>query len=228
LTQMGGAVESLHFFPHSRVPAVAIHFACPNCKTTYTVNDRDAGNKWDCKTCGQRLEVPKPPVRLKTVLGDYIAAEGPPPESSPAPEAVPRPVPPTRDEEPARNDEAGDRYEAPPPRPGKVQAIAFMLILGGAWAVFWVLGWAFLSGCLCLAWPGTYYSIVFAIMAVIRGAELMGSGSEARRSPRTILIMQVVCAVSADPANVVCGILGMVFLNDPALDRYFARGSRDD
>jgi transcription elongation factor Elf1 len=50
---------------------MAIRFACPVCKTPYTVDDRDAGKKADCKKCGQRLQVPSPP-RLKTVLGEVI------------------------------------------------------------------------------------------------------------------------------------------------------------
>ena len=50
---------------------MAIRFACPACETAYTVNDRDAGKKADCKKCGQRLQVPSPP-RLKTVLGEVL------------------------------------------------------------------------------------------------------------------------------------------------------------
>lgn len=83
---------------------MAIRFACPVCKTEYTVNDREAGEKSECKVCGQRLEVPKPPQRLKTILGEVIVDESPapgptppplwanrqPPESD-APEAKPRP-----------------------------------------------------------------------------------------------------------------------------------------
>src|SRR5215218_4585519 len=50
---------------------MSIRFACPACKTAYTVNDRDAGKKSECKTCGQRLQVPAP-QRAKTVLGEAL------------------------------------------------------------------------------------------------------------------------------------------------------------
>ncbi|WP_157369818.1 MJ0042-type zinc finger domain-containing protein [Zavarzinella formosa] len=40
---------------------MSIVFACPTCKTQYTVNDQDAGKKSNCKKCGQRLQVPAPP-----------------------------------------------------------------------------------------------------------------------------------------------------------------------
>lgn len=50
---------------------MSIRFACPVCKTTYTVNEKNAGQKADCKKCGQRLEVPAP-LRAKTVLGEVL------------------------------------------------------------------------------------------------------------------------------------------------------------
>jgi hypothetical protein len=78
---------------------VAIRFACPKCKTPYTVNDRDAGKKSECKVCGQRLQVPAP-VRAKTVLGEVIPAHRSPPIVPP-----PRPAKPPKVEQPEPEDE---------------------------------------------------------------------------------------------------------------------------
>jgi hypothetical protein len=102
------------------------------------------------------------------------------------------------------------------------------VLLGGGWAALWALGGIVLSACLCLGWPGTYYAIVFAILACIRGAELMGSGAGARNSPRTILIMQVISIVNLDVVNTAAGIVGLVFLSDPAVDRHFGGRKWDD
>jgi mono/diheme cytochrome c family protein len=44
-----------------------IRFACPNCMHVYDVHDRQAGTKFACESCGQRVQVPKP-VQLPTVL----------------------------------------------------------------------------------------------------------------------------------------------------------------
>jgi hypothetical protein len=96
-----------------------------------------------------------------------------------------------------------------------------MLLLGGGWAILWALAGVVLSFCYCLAWPGTYYGVVFGILALIRGAELMSAGQGARRSPRTMLIMQIIAVVNADVANLACGIVGLVFLNDPEVEAYF-------
>jgi transcription elongation factor Elf1 len=67
---------------------VPIRFACPKCQTAYTAHDRDAGKKSECKTCGQRLEVPAP-LRSKTVLGQILPeTRGP----IPVPSSPPIPV----------------------------------------------------------------------------------------------------------------------------------------
>src|SRR6476661_8050482 len=101
-----GAVLS-PLFPTEDSP-VAIHFACPECKTPYTVNDRDAGKKSDCKQCGQRLEVPKPPERLRTVLGETLPTDEDEHDRTPL-DVIP-------DREPARedHDRAGPTPEPEP------------------------------------------------------------------------------------------------------------------
>jgi transcription elongation factor Elf1 len=63
---------------------MSIRFACPVCKTDYTVNDRDAGKKAECKTCGQRLQVP-PSQRAKTVLGEVLPGPHVEPTTAPRP-----------------------------------------------------------------------------------------------------------------------------------------------
>lgn len=53
---------------------MAIRFLCPVCKTTYAVNDRVGGTKFQCKACGQRVQVPAP-LRSKTILGEILPAD---------------------------------------------------------------------------------------------------------------------------------------------------------
>jgi hypothetical protein len=59
---------------------MSIRFVCPKCGQNYTVNDRDAGKKSDCKMCGQRLQVPALKARTKTVIGELV----PPPLARPS------------------------------------------------------------------------------------------------------------------------------------------------
>jgi hypothetical protein len=62
---------------------VSIRFTCPICKTAYTVNDRNAGQKAECKVCGQRLQVPTPAAKTQTVVG--VPVEFPGPSAEPVP-----------------------------------------------------------------------------------------------------------------------------------------------
>jgi hypothetical protein len=57
---------------------VSIHFACPSCKSLYKIFDRDAGRKFNCRQCGQRIQVPLPSASTpenKTRLGETISSE---------------------------------------------------------------------------------------------------------------------------------------------------------
>lgn len=56
----------------------------------------------------------------------------------------------------------------------------------------------------------------------------MGGGPGARRSPRATLIMQIITIVNLDVVNLAAGIVGFVFLNDPAVDRYYSGRGRYD
>lgn len=124
-----------------------IHFACPSCKTTYTVDDKHAGKKSNCARCGQRLQVPTPmPVRNKTILGDFLpvakraaAAENDDPE--------PIPLTPRREV----SDDDGSAAESPasdgvpfygycPPIPKSRNWAMPMVAIGGAIGVLLVFG----------------------------------------------------------------------------------------
>jgi hypothetical protein len=37
-------------------------YSCPRCRTVLQCEDRAAGSKHPCPTCGRRLRVPAPPV----------------------------------------------------------------------------------------------------------------------------------------------------------------------
>ena len=111
----------------------------------------------------------------------------------------------------------------PGEKPGKVQAIAIMTLVGGILAV--VLGASLLLGlattCIGLLWPGPYFSIVLGIMAIVKGSKLLGREDYLETAPRTIAIMQIINVINCDTINVVLGILTLVFLSDPEVDTYY-------
>jgi hypothetical protein len=112
---------------------------------------------------------------------------------------------------------------APSRKPGKVQAIAIMVLVGGIVAVFLGLVW-FLSlamTCIGLLWPGPYYAIVAGILAIIKGAKLLGKEDYKQKAPKTIAIMQIICIVNCDIANLALGIVTLVFLGDEEVKAYY-------
>jgi uncharacterized membrane protein YidH (DUF202 family)/DNA-directed RNA polymerase subunit RPC12/RpoP len=105
-------------------------------------------------------------------------------------------------------------------RPSQVQTLAIFLLIGGIGACVLALLESVTSAGYCCLWPGTYYGLVYGIMAIIRGSQMMGR-HESRQSPRTMFIMAIVCIVNLDILNLVFGILGMSMLNSPELQRYY-------
>jgi DNA-directed RNA polymerase subunit RPC12/RpoP len=52
-----------------------IHYSCPRCSAILQAADQEAGSKVACPHCGQRLQLPLPPVN-KTVLAPAVDAAG--------------------------------------------------------------------------------------------------------------------------------------------------------
>lgn len=109
-------------------------------------------------------------------------------------------------------------------RPGKVQAIAIMTLIGGIQAAIFALIWlgADLSSffCLCL-WPGQYYTAVLAVLAIIKGAQLLGQDARSYPPPRGTAIMMIIDIINGDVVNCVLGILVLVFCSDPEVETFF-------
>ena len=138
--------------------------------------------------------------------GGATAVQTPPPGTGPAPYGPP---PPWRS--PA---------SAADTKPGRVEAIGIMLLVGGIIALSY-------SGAtpkfhIIRLWgPFAAYSLVLGIMAIIRGIRILRKGGPCQRSPRTIAIMQVINIVNFDVVNFVLGLVTLSFLKDPAVRRYF-------
>jgi predicted Zn finger-like uncharacterized protein len=199
-----------------------------------------------CPACGRPLRVPesllgqmvKCPSCLHTFAAPDSLGEVPPPgppEAVREPEPPPRPRDDDRDDyrervrrRPADEDWDEDEEDYRPGRrggdkPGKVQAIAIMTLVGGIHALLVGLVGLLLgvSTCVCLLWPGTYYSIVLGILAVIKGSQLLGSDAHRQAPPQAIAIMQIVNIVNGDVPNCVMGILTLVFLSEKPIARFF-------
>ena len=109
-------------------------------------------------------------------------------------------------------------------KPGKVQAIAIMTLVGGILAtlqsIFWLLymmiaGLATL-GIACICAPVPIYQLVAGIICIIQGSKMLGANPNlAYEKAKTTGIIQIICIISCDFINLILGILVLVFLTDP-------------
>jgi GYF domain 2 len=123
-----------------------------------------------------------------------------------------------------RRDDWADEYEDRPRRkklkkPGQIQAIAIMMLVGGILGILVFLGFA--ASCIGLVWPGIYFELVVSIMCIVRAANMLGRDDQG--PPKTLSILMIICIVNLDVINCVLGIVCIVMLSAPEVVSYYRR-----
>jgi predicted Zn finger-like uncharacterized protein len=211
--------------------------SCPSCQRTLRVPESLLGQAVKCPSCATNFTAP-----------DNIEEEAAPRPSA-APERPSRrpAAPPPEDDyddepRPSRRrsrDDYDDVDEAPQrirrrrgdEKPGKVQAIAIMVLIGGILSTLYSLGvLAYIGligvasmgiGLLCCLWPGPYYGLVLGIMAILKGTRLLGDKAHREPPPQGIGIMMIINIINGDMINLTLGILVLVFLSDEEVKDFF-------
>jgi len=104
-------------------------------------------------------------------------------------------------------------------RPGQIQAVGIMMLIGGILGCLVFLSFA--ASCVGLVWPGIYFELVVAILAIVRGANMLGRDDQG--PPKTLAILLIICIVNLDVINCVLGIVCLVMLNAPEVIDYYRR-----
>ena len=180
---------------------------CPGCQARLSVSAADLGANVECPHCGRVFRADP---------------DGP----------APRPA----DDRPSRRrrDPADDDFDDPRPRrrsrrgyrPSEVGAIGGFLLGGGIYALVYAAASVLLSSCICLVWPGLYLGIVWGILAIIQGSAILNR-TDVGDPPRTLAVLQIVLIINGDVVNLILGILGLVFMSNPAVRDYYEGGRRD-
>jgi predicted Zn finger-like uncharacterized protein len=212
---------------------------CPSCQRTLRVPESLLGQDVKCPSCAHLFTAPE------HVEEEVAARPAPPPERPSRRPAAPPPEEDDYDDEPRpsrrrpRQEDYDDEDDDVPRRrrgrsgekPGKVQAISIMTLIGGFIATLIALGWlAYVGlfaiasmgiGLVCCLWPGPYYGLVLGIMAITKGARLLGEKAHLETPPQGIAIMMIVNVINGDFVNLVLGILTLVFLSDEEVKDFF-------
>lgn len=106
-----------------------------------------------------------------------------------------------------------------PRKPGNVTSVGVMLLVGGILGILTTIGLAIGSFGVCCLWPGLILELVWSILAIIRGSNIMNEDSQG--PPRTLLILQIICIINGDFVNCILGIVGLSMLNDPKVETYY-------
>lgn len=104
-------------------------------------------------------------------------------------------------------------------KPSPVQTAGIMMLIGGIMGCLYFVLLALT--CYGLAWPGTYFSIVMGIMAIIRGSQLMGDNAYQAGPSHGIAIMMIINIINCDVVTMTLGIVALVMLNNEESKRYF-------
>ncbi len=180
---------------------------CPECGARAAVRPADLGTVVECPRCA---------------AGYRAVAGGGADVSVPARRSTGR----RREWDDERDDRPRRRPRGGPRRPSNVTAVGGMLLGGGIYALVQDLGMA-VAFCPCACWPPLWLSVVWAIFAIVRGAELIGSGPADRRPVTTLLVLQTLCVLNFDIVNFILGVVGLVLAGRPDARAYFGGAAGD-
>jgi hypothetical protein len=170
--------------------------------------------EWRCPQCDRPLEVPDallgqrvqcPACSTTFTAGAERAASG-------------RALLPVNDRGPF------SKSRRPLDKPSGVQTAGTLMLIGGILAlVHGLLVWpsaGLLSGFVCCLWVPMVFSIVMGIMAIVKGAALMGPNAHLQSPSRAVAVMQIINIVNCDVVNLAMGIVNLNLLNDLQVRRY--------
>ena len=94
------------------------------------------------------------------------------------------------------------------------------LIVGGVLACLYFLALSVGSTGRCCLWPGTYFELVYGIMAIVRGMQLQQDRAF-EHPPNGVCIMGIITIINGDIVNLTMGIIGLCLLGSKNVQRYF-------
>ncbi len=190
-----------------------------------------------CPECGQTLQVPGELIgaavqcpQCRHAFTAAAPAESEPSKAAPAEPVASGPPPEEREARRAREDDDADEPMVPSIRrgqkPGHVTGMGIMALVGGIGAILLALALGGGSGFLCCLWPGTYYSLVIGILAVVRGSALLAANAYEQEPPRTLAVLMIVNIINGDMVCFVLGIIMLTFCGEKEVLEYLRRPAR--
>jgi hypothetical protein len=197
-----------------------------------------------CPECGQTLQVPAELIgaavqcpKCQHAFTAAAPAESEQPKPAPIPPPIVEPVaskPSPEESEPKEKkrrarDDYDDDDEMPALRikrdekPAHVTGLGIMALVGGIVAILLAIGLGAGSAGACCLWPGTYYSLVIGILAVIRGSAILGANAHEETPPKTLAVLMIVNIINGDMVCLVLGIIMLTFCGEKEVIDYLKK-----
>jgi hypothetical protein len=201
---------------------------CPSCYRKVHVPDHLVGQLVQCPTCGQRFTAEEGDGVLESeeAFLDEQGHEHADRDRATVGYGNHAEELPNGDDYHDTKEDDSDKNERRRPlaeKPPQVQTIGIMMLVGGIFALLVSGGGAIGTLFVCCMWPGTYYGIVLGILAVVKGAQLLGENAHLQSRPKGIAIMQIINIINGDVVNCVMGVLALNYLKEPEVQNYFRR-----
>ena len=200
---------------------------CPECKKQLQVLDDLVGKMVQCPECRHTFTAAAPDADdndAETTAAEPVASKEPEWErrsnSSEPSEKKKRSDDDSDEDDVNTQMHRGRRYDQ---KPGKVTGLGVMALVGGIFAILLALGYVGGTVGFCCLWPGTYYSLIMGIMAIVRGSGLLGANASQQTLPTGIAVMMIINIINGDVVNCVLGIIMLVFCGDEEVKEYLAK-----
>jgi hypothetical protein len=164
---------------------------CPSCDSALNVPDELVGQHVECPACAATFTAQ--PARSRALV-------------------------------PAGERRRPSNFRGPGPKPNAVQTMGILMLIGGILAVVhglivWPLAGLSTAFICCLYVP-MIFSPIMGILAIVKGANLMGAEAHLQAPPKAIAVMQIINIINGDVINLAMGIVNLTMMNDPEVRRY--------
>ncbi len=176
--------------------------ACPACGADAAVRPADVGHRVECPRCAHEYR-----------------ADALDPARAPRPKARRR----RRDWGDPDRDTGRRRSRRDDRKPGNVTTIGTLLLTGGIYGLVHDSGILVLSYGCCLFWPFWTVSVVWSILAIVRGAGILSRSGGRPGRPWVLHTLQILCILNFDVVNCILGVVGLCLANTPDAQDYFER-----
>lgn len=113
-------------------------------------------------------------------------------------------------------------WQGPPRKPGKLTAIAVLMLISGILNCFWsLLLLIYAIPTICFSLIPLPLVLVSGIMEIIHASKLLKEPIAVYKPAPGIAVLEICCVITCNMYALVAGILNLIFWGDPQVKQYY-------